>query len=105
MIIKYANKKVEKICISHNEAVKELGNRNIAKALEMLMLDLRNVQKFQDFYTKPFLKPYRAHELVGDKKGITSLSINYAYRLTGIVTIQIKEDEITILEVSKHYGD
>jgi len=105
MIIKYANKKVEKICINHNEAAKELGNKNIARALAMLMLDLRNVQNFADFYTKPILKHYRAHELVGDKKGVTSLSINYAYRLTGVVTIQVEEDEILVLEVSKHYGD
>ena len=104
MIIKYANKKVEKICVSYGEAVKELGNKTVAKALAMLMLDLRNIQKFKDFYTKPILKHYRAHELTGDKKGITSLSINYSYRLTSLVEIQVEEDEITILEVSNHYG-
>lgn len=68
MIIKYANKKVEKICVSYGEAVKELGNKTVAKALAMLMLDLRNIQKFKDFYTKPILKHYRAHELTGDKR-------------------------------------
>ena len=44
----------------------------------------------------------------GDMQGITSLSIDYSYRMTLVVEIvgtQDNCDEICIWEVSNHYGD
>ena len=105
MKIGFANKKIERICNENKEALKEFGNKKIANNLAALMLNLRVTKHIEDFYTKPIFKKYRAHELIGDKKGITSLSVDYAYRMTIIVTIQVVEDEITILEVNKHYED
>ncbi len=105
MIIGFADNKIEKICNNSKEALKEFGNKKVVKHLAELMLDLQSTKHIEDFYTKPIFRKYRAHELIGDKKGITSLSVDYAYRMTIIVTIQVAEDEITILEVNKHYED
>lgn len=105
MIIGFANNRIEKICNNSKEAFKEFGNKKVVKHLAELMLDLHATKHIEPFYTNPIFKKYRAHELIGDKKGITSLSVDYAYRMTIIVEIQVVEDEITILEVNKHYGD
>ena len=105
MKIGFANKKIEKICNENKEALKEFGNKKIANNLEALMLNLRATKHIEDFYTKPIFKKYRAHELTGDKKGITSLSVDYSYRMTLTVVVQVAEDEITILEVNKHYDE
>lgn len=105
MIISFSNKKIEKICNNDKEALKELGNPKIVKNLGMLMYNLQVVNHMEDFYTKPMFKKYNAHELTGDKKGITSLRLDYSYRMTVIVEVKIMEDEITIMEVNKHYDE
>lgn len=105
MKIGFANKRIEKICNENKEALKEFGNKKIANNLEVLMLNLRATKHIEDFYTKPIFKKYRVHELTGNKKGITSLSVDYSYRMTLIVVVQVVEDEITILEVNKHYDE
>ena len=105
MKIGFANKKIEKICNENKEALKEFGNKKIVNNLEVLMLNLRATKHIEDFYTKPIFKKYRAHELTGNKKGITSLSVDYSYRMTLTVVVQVVEDEITILEVNKHYDE
>ena len=59
------------------------------------------------FFRYAVLKKYRAHALQGDKLGIVSLSLDYAYRMEVQVKVEKVEgqDVITILEVSNHYGD
>ena len=84
---------------------RNLVTKKIANNLEILMLNLRATKHIEDFYTKPIFKKYRAHELTGNKKGITSLSVDYSYRMTLTVVVQVVEDEITILEVNKHYDE
>ena len=105
MKIGFANKKVEKLCTKSSDALKEFGNYKIVKNLAELMLDLEYTEHMQDLYVKPMLKRYRVHELTGNKKGLTSLRIDYSYRMTLTVEVKIQEDEITIMEVSKHYGE
>lgn len=106
MIIEYANKKVEKICNDANYA-KKLMPPTACNSLQILMVRLASYDKFDYFYKFDVLKKYRAHELQGNKKGITSLSIDYAYRMELTVKIEKigNQDMVTILEVSKHYGD
>lgn len=105
MIIKFKNHKIERLCHCYEDALKYFGNKKIAKSLMMLMMDLRNLNKFNYFYTSPALKHYRAHELKGDKKKIISLSLDYSFRVTCNVKLLLDEDEITILEVTNHYDE
>lgn len=105
MIIGFANNKIERICNDIKTALKVFGNKKVVKHLAELMLDLQTTKHIEDFYTNPIFKKYRIHELVGDKKGITSLCVDYSYRMTVTIEVLIGEDEITILEVNKHYDD
>jgi len=106
MTITYKDKKIEKLCTSHAVASKELGNPKLAVALATLISDLREYKHILDFHTVARLQKYRAHELVGKMRGITSMRIDYSYRLlltVEVVNIGENEDEIIVLEVSNHY--
>lgn len=105
MILDFDNKKIEKICKDSKYALKEFGNNKVVRNLAELIGDLRATKHFEDFYSKPIFKKYRAHELIGDKRGITSLRVDYAYRVTLVVTVEVIEDKALILEVNKHYED
>lgn len=104
MIITFDNKKVANICNDYRKALKEVG-KQAAEELVNLMGYLRHVPHIAMFRQLPTLKRYKMHELKGREKGIVSLSITYAYRVTLTVEIKIEEDEVNILEVSNHYGD
>ena len=104
MIITFNNKKVSNLCNNYNNALKEIG-KQAAEELAKLMEYLKYVPHIIMFQQLPTLKRYKMHELKGREKGIVSLSITYAYRLTLTVEVRIEEDEINILEVSNHYGD
>lgn len=107
MIITYKNRKTEKLCTDYYEMKRFFSNEVSAKKLAVLMTNLTYVDHIEEFATNPVFKKYRYHELIGDKKGIFSLSIDYSYRMT--ITLEIirtdNQDTIKILEVSKHYGD
>lgn len=104
MKVRYRSKEVEHICNDFNYACREF-DKNTARRLAVLMENINVVDHINVFYKNPIFKKYRIHELKGDKKGITSLSITSSYRMETIVTVLIEEDEIEILEVSNHYGD
>lgn len=104
MLIEFRNKKVERICNDYKTACREF-DKNTANSLAFLMKQLSIVKHIGIFYSNPLFKRYRVHELNGDKKGITSFSISYSYRMETIIETLIEEDKIKILEVSNHYGD
>ena len=104
MKVRYRSREVERICNDFNYACKEF-DKNTARRLAVLMENINAVDHIDVFYRNPIFKKYRIHELKGDKKGITSLSITRSYRMEMIVTVLIGEDEVEILEVSNHYGD
>lgn len=106
MIIEYADKKVEKLCNDANYAKRHLPLK-VCISLQNLMFRLASYEAFDPFYKFAVLKKYRAHELQGDKKGIISLSLDYFYRMELKIKVEKvgNQDVITILEVSKHYGD
>ena len=108
MKICYANSKVEKLLTSRKELSKFISNVSVINDLNILMTNLKTFKHLKDFYTIPVLKHYKLHDLYGDKNGIKSLCIKQGYRLTLTLileTINDNEDEIKILEVTKHYGD
>lgn len=106
MIVEFAIHKVEKLCCDANYAQRQLPPK-ICSALQVLMVRLLSYPSFDCFYRYAVLKKYRAHALQGDKQGIVSLSLDYAYRMEVQVKVEKVEgqDVITILEVSNHYGD
>lgn len=107
MVIRYNDKKVERYCTDFSVANKLFGMK-IAKSLAVLMNDLAYVKHLSDFNCNPMLRRYNLHELTGRKHGIKSLRIDYSYRMEValmVVSVDDNEDEIIILEVSKHYGD
>ncbi len=108
MEIEYKNKTVKRMCEDYSFAKKEFGEK-IARSLAMLMVDLTMYRHMSSFYSEARLQKYRMHDLVGQKKGVKSLRIDFAYRMELEVLIEAisddGEDRIRILEVSKHYGD
>jgi plasmid maintenance system killer protein len=104
MRISFKDREVERICNESDYCLKKYPPK-IVNALQLLLTRLAAYPKFEAFNSPMLRTKYRTHELQGDKKGIYSLSIDYSYRLTLTVYIQEIEDEIIILEVSKHYGD
>lgn len=107
MVIRYNDKKVEKYCNDFSVANKLFGMK-IAKCLAVLMNDLAYVKRLSDFNSNPMLRRYNLHELTGQKQGIKSLRVDYSYRMEialMVMAVDGSEDEILILEVSKHYGD
>lgn len=108
MIVEYKDKKIEKLCNDYKVMRKFFSSEVLAKKLMELMTNLRNVEHLKAFAVLPVLRKYRYHELVGDWKGIHSLSLDYSYRMTLTLEIIGEDDEvdtIRILEVSNHYGD
>lgn len=106
MKIPFHDKETEKTCTDYKYMNRVLQPKTAAR-LRVLMTILDSLPHMSDFGL-PALQRYRYHELSGDKKGIKSLSIDYAYRMT--LTIELlgtndRCDEIMILEVSNHYGD
>ena len=106
--IEYKNNKVKQICEDFGYAKKQYGEK-VAKATAMLMVELIINSHIKQFVTESRLQKYRIHDLTGDKKGIKSLRIDCAYRMEIIVELETvcdgEVDKITIMEISKHYGD
>ena len=108
MKISYKTNQVRKYCEEFREAQKFFGNINVAKKLAVLMKELESFNHILDFTKVAKLQKYELHDLLGDKKGIKALKIDYSYRMELEVifyaTENDDEDSILILEVNKHYG-
>lgn len=106
MKISFKTKEVEKLCTDIKVMQRKLPS-NVTRKLQILMTTLENMKHMTEFQL-PVYARYRYHQLSGDMQGITSLSIDYSYRITLVVEIvgtQDNCDEICIWEVSNHYGD
>lgn len=79
MDITFKSKKLEKQLNSSTEIQKNYGTVR-GKKLKMLLYSLRAAKNLYDFHP-PYSKPYRCHELVGDRKGEISMDIEHPYRL------------------------
>ena len=107
MIIKYNNKDVEKVCCDINESQRRFGKK-ISIELSKLMTILKNLDHLQSMRTNVVFKKFNIHNLIGDKKGLISIRIDYSYRMTLILekeSVGNELDEIKIMEVKNHYGD
>ncbi len=105
MIIHYKNKRIENLCCDYSLAKKRIGEK-VANGLAILLTDLKFVPHVDMFNTVAKLKKYRMHVLIGDKKEIYSLSIDYSYRLcikVEVIDTGYGQDEICIVEVTNHY--
>lgn len=108
MEVSYKNKNVKEYCENYRTALSFFGNEKIAKKLAILMTDLKLTPRITDFAKVAKLQKYSLHDLVGDKAGIKSLKVDYAYRMELEVLFYAEDDgdqdKIIILEVNKHYG-
>lgn len=108
MEVSYKNKNVKEYCENYRTALSFFGNEKIAKKLAILMTDLKLTPRITDFAKVAKLQKYSLHDLVGDKVGIKSLKVDYAYRMELEVLFYAEDDgdqdKIMILEVNKHYG-
>lgn len=108
MKIYYNNKTVEQYCTDYKSAIKYFRDARVVKKLAELMTDLRFFGSILDFKDVPKLQRYRLHDLIGNKQGIKSLSVDYTWRMEIRVEFYAEtvdgEDVITILEVSRHYA-
>lgn len=108
MHISYKNKSVKEYCENYRTALSVFGNAKIAKKLAILMTDLLYTPRITDFTKIAKLQKYNLHDLTGDKAGIKSLKVDYAYRMEIEVLFYAEDDgdqdKIVILEVNKHYG-
>ena len=104
MIITYHDNETRRICEDENYARKYFP-LNVVEQLKNLMYRFAAYPKFEAFQDERLKTKYRIHELKGKKKGLTSFSLDQKRRVTVKVLVQVQEDEITIMEVSNHYGD
>ena len=116
MIIKYRRTKEEKLCKNEYKAIKQLG-RDVAQDLFDLIDAIENsATSLKDIQ----LPQYRLHPLLGNKKGLYSLTIsnNSKYRIEFIPldenfekaycnndlnTFYKSIKNIEIIEISEHY--
>ena len=106
MDIGYKDKSTQKLCEDAEYASKKLPPKVVTN-LQELMYKLSVTATFDKFQNNPANKKYRIHKLQGDKKELIALKLDYQYRMTIkiLVTNINNRDEITIWEVSNHYGD
>jgi len=77
MDIYFKTKKLQKICSTKREAVKELGQKGSKKLMQRLS-ELSAAIALSDI---SYLPPPRLHELSGNRKGQFSVDLNHPYRL------------------------
>ena len=104
MIITYHDNETKKICEDESYA-RKFYPPNVVAQLQILMYKFAAYPKFEAFQVDWLVSKYRIHELKGKKKGLISFSLDRKRRVTVKVLVQVQEDEITIMEVSNHYGD
>ena len=116
MKIIYSNKKVEKLCLDENKAVKTLG-RDVARKLSDLLNAIESFPKLSDLLGFP---QYRLHALSQNRNYQYSFVIHKGYKWRLIVhpldesgnILKDKSNEremlskavmVEIVEVSEHY--
>ena len=104
MIITYHDNETRRICEYENYARKYFPP-NVVTQLKQLMYRFAAYPKYEAFQVEHLIVKYRIHDLKGNKKGLTSFSLDQKRRVTVKVLVQVNEDQITIMEVSNHYGD
>lgn len=77
MLISFKTKKLQKICSTHDFALKKLGQTR-GKKLMQRMAELKAATNLQDISRLP---PSRLHELTGNKKRVFSVDLEHPYRL------------------------
>lgn len=106
MIIKYRNNEIAHIC-NDKRCMRRKFPPSVVEQLKELLYRLAAYEKFDAFRQSNKLRvKYRVHDLIGNKKGLTSLSFGDKCRMTVKVLVNEPSDIITIWEVSSnHYGD
>lgn len=77
MDIIFKSKKLEKICNSEKEMLKQLGERR-SKLLKRRLTELYSANTLEDIKHLP---QARCHELKGSLKGVLSVDLDHPYRL------------------------
>jgi len=80
MIVKFKDKKVQKICNDQELMLKRL-NSQIAKKLQLCLVVLQGAESFDDLNLEPTRSRTGFHKLSGDRKGQYAMSLTGNYRL------------------------
>lgn len=76
MEVRYANRKVERLCTEKNQMWRKFGNE-VAKKLELRIAQLRHVESFDDLR----LGPGKWEQLTGGRRGQWSARLTPNWRL------------------------
>jgi mRNA-degrading endonuclease YafQ of YafQ-DinJ toxin-antitoxin module len=63
-------------------------------------LNARFARVLRDLETDPFQAHLRLHQLRGELAGLHAVSLTYSHRI--VLTLQIREETITLLDVGSH---
>ena len=99
MKVSFRTRQLERAFEQSDRAVRlwgdETGRRYVTRIIQLM-----NARDFDDIRVRAAL---RAHQLKGDRKGEWALNLAGRWRL--IVEVAASRNEVTVVEVSKHYGD
>ena len=99
MNVSFRTRQLERAFEQSDRAVRlwgdETGRRYVTRIIQLM-----NARDFDDISGSAAL---RAHQLKGDRKGEWALDLAGRWRLITIVTAN--RNEVTVVEVSRHYGD
>lgn len=101
MVIKFKNKKVQKICNDPKLMVKHL-NVQMANKLKFCLIQLSSAESFEDLNIEPFRSQTGFHPLLGNRQGQYSMSLSGNHRLI-FSKHEEGEEIVLILELKTDY--
>jgi len=95
--VQFRNKKLRRCFEKHKEAARKWGSEVARKYVQRVQV-LQNMRSPDDLDS---FRQFRHHELKGERSGEHVISLTARYRLH----FTVQGNVVTILEVTKHYGD
>ena len=96
MEVQFRTKKLQKCFEKYKEASRAWGDKVARRYIERIQV-LQNANSVEEVATFPF----KHHILSGDRVGEHVIWLTEKYRLH----FAVSDDVVTVLEVTKHYGD
>jgi len=101
MVIKFKDKKDQKICNDSKLMLKYLGQQ-MANKLQYCLKYLHSANSFDDLNLEPVKSLTRFHPLVADRKGEYAMNISGNFRLI-FTKYQDNNEIVLVLEIKKDY--
>lgn len=100
MEVQFRTKKLQKCFEKYKEASRTWGDKVARRYVERIQI-LQNIKSVADLETLPQLKFMKHHELKSARAGEHAIALTGMWRLH----FAVNDDVVTVLEVTKHYGD